>query len=1137
MPTHWESRSEPIPGYRLVERLGRGGFGEVWKAEAPGGLAKAIKFVHGELTGGNDRHAEQELKALERIRGIRHPFILSMERFDVVDGQLMIVMEIADCSLEQRLREHQRQGLPGIPRTELLNYLSEAAEALDLMNQEYDLQHLDIKPQNLFLIGQHVKVADFGLVKDLEGCTASVTGGVTPVYAPPETFDGWVSRTSDQYSLAIVYQELLTGRRPFAGPSARQYMMQHLTADPDVSPLPSCDRWIVQRALMKDPKERFPTCTAFVEALKEAGRTTYSTTTLASATDTVATAAGDTGLSTPWREPAPKDCPTTIRKSSVLDRAGLKASTQGTLRPTLVIGVGQTGVETLDRLRGKLKQRYGEEANWPAIGLLGLDVESTASRRVDGGNPVGRETLERTLWCKFRKPNQYFQEWDDLKHLSSWLDPNLLFQISSIGGTNGRRGLGRLALFENYRRILVRLRAEIDALRKPSRLEEAMAATGRNFRTDEPRVCIVASMGGGVGSGMFVDLCYLVRRALLDAGASDPDVEGFLIAGVKGGGRNTDLRRVNHFALAQNLLDCMQPGAGFSARYEPDGEVHRFSGPPAKALFYFDADAAGVPEPRTAAVEEVAADVLLHEATSGLGKELEILERGGRWPRHRSVGLFTLSHPLRELLWRTSARLCAEAVERWLAPLPKREAEEMVESASRVASQAGFSASDAANDLLAACNRRFESPIHVTAGRMAAEIEQSLKSAAGKDQIRILQEGVERLKELLGADPDEEQPNFDQTPPFEAALHAATNEVALEMLAPLSESLAGALDRPGARLERSRRAWEGYSQYLLRVLEQQQELVRTEIQRLRRRARHLRERVCGGSGAAGIGPFDSAGKRIELLEQYVEEKIACRIREQVLQVYLVLRGKLSDWSRDFVRVRQTLERLAERLKEEGRIPTAPTSGWSEQSLFPGGHLELAEAVEHLQRRMGAAAAQDLDAWLQASTIAPVGGLWALCNKDEEFERKLPAAMINATMRWLQEGMSETDAARAFFERHKGDAESEARELTAFFEWASPTSPYRPVDDSIDAAPPTECFLVAAPPTDWGGRFFERLESIDGLPRARRVSDGDACVFCRVQGHDAMARMLPKWLLESKGLYDAARRSRLTPEIFPMDGKA
>src|SRR5262249_51057 len=263
MPIRIESQVEPIPGYKLIERIGGGGFGEVWKAEAPGGLMKAIKFVYGDLqTAGDDgARAEQELKALSRVKTVRHPYILSLERYDIIDGQLIIVMELADKNLWDRFRECRSQGLAGIPREELLRYMEETAEALDLMNGEHQLQHLDIKPQNLFLVDNHVKVADFGLVKDLEGMVASVTGGVTPVYAAPETFDGWVSRFCDQYSLGIVYQELLTGQRPFTGTNVRQLVMQHLQGVPNLAPLSVADRTQVARALAKNPDERFPTCT------------------------------------------------------------------------------------------------------------------------------------------------------------------------------------------------------------------------------------------------------------------------------------------------------------------------------------------------------------------------------------------------------------------------------------------------------------------------------------------------------------------------------------------------------------------------------------------------------------------------------------------------------------------------------------------------------------------------------------------------------------------------------------------------------------------------------------------------------------------------------------------------------------
>src|SRR5262249_43893379 len=139
------------------------------------------------------------------------------------------------------------------------------------MNEKHGLQQLDIKPRNLFLISDRVKVADFGLVKHLERSGASgILGAVTPLYAPPETFTGEISDRSDQYSLAIVYQELLTGHRPYNGKNARQLAQQHMNEAPDLRALPEGERPVLARALDKDPARRFPSCLAFVRALYQA---------------------------------------------------------------------------------------------------------------------------------------------------------------------------------------------------------------------------------------------------------------------------------------------------------------------------------------------------------------------------------------------------------------------------------------------------------------------------------------------------------------------------------------------------------------------------------------------------------------------------------------------------------------------------------------------------------------------------------------------------------------------------------------------------------------------------------------------------------------------------------------------------
>ena len=269
MPIHKAPDVEPIRGYRLLEPLGQGGFGEVWKCEAPGGIYKAIKFVYGDLNGLDIQRfrAEEELRAFQLIKSIRHPFLLSIDRVENIDGELIIITELADHNLHDVKVEHQTRGLPGIPRAELLGYLREAAEVLDLMNHKFDLQHLDIKPRNLFVLSDHVKVADFGLVNRLSAKDAKIqTGAITPLYTAPELFENKMSRQCDQYSLAIVFQELLTGTPPFAG-NPRQLMLAHLQREPNLAALPEADRAIVAKALSKDPDERYPSCLEFLRAL------------------------------------------------------------------------------------------------------------------------------------------------------------------------------------------------------------------------------------------------------------------------------------------------------------------------------------------------------------------------------------------------------------------------------------------------------------------------------------------------------------------------------------------------------------------------------------------------------------------------------------------------------------------------------------------------------------------------------------------------------------------------------------------------------------------------------------------------------------------------------------------------------
>lgn len=253
-----------LEGYKRIRKIGSGGFGEVWEAEAPGGVPVAIKMLFRSI---DDEESKRELESLEVVKVLRHPYLLATQQFRVWKNRLYIVMELADDSLRGRLKECRKAGMPGIPLSELLNYFREAADALDYLHTKKVL-HRDIKPDNILTLQQHAKLADFGLARLHESDRSMMASGSgTPAYMPPEVWNGKVCPASDQYALALTYAELRLDRRIYTSRDMMQLMMDHLQGTPDLNPLPREEQEVLSRALSKDHNQRYANCKEFVQAL------------------------------------------------------------------------------------------------------------------------------------------------------------------------------------------------------------------------------------------------------------------------------------------------------------------------------------------------------------------------------------------------------------------------------------------------------------------------------------------------------------------------------------------------------------------------------------------------------------------------------------------------------------------------------------------------------------------------------------------------------------------------------------------------------------------------------------------------------------------------------------------------------
>jgi serine/threonine-protein kinase len=257
--------------FRILSRIGSGGFGIVYRAhDEQMDRDVALKVLPPRLARRGPEFIERFLREARSAAKLQHPNIVTIYQVRPYKETFYIVMELVDGGTAGDLLASQGRLAPH----QATRIVWSVADALDHAHRRFVI-HRDLKPANILLTrGGTVKVSDFGVARDVLQAEDLAAAGVgTTLYMAPEQIEGGaVTAATDLYALGVTYFVLLTGRPPFDAADQAALVKQVLGEPPTdprrfVADLGAGVHWFLQKALAKDPRERYPTAETFTEAL------------------------------------------------------------------------------------------------------------------------------------------------------------------------------------------------------------------------------------------------------------------------------------------------------------------------------------------------------------------------------------------------------------------------------------------------------------------------------------------------------------------------------------------------------------------------------------------------------------------------------------------------------------------------------------------------------------------------------------------------------------------------------------------------------------------------------------------------------------------------------------------------------
>jgi hypothetical protein len=685
--------------------------------------------------------------------------------------------------------------------------------------------------------------------------------------------------------------------------------------------------------------------------------------------------------------------------------------TPAALSPTLFLGVGGTAARVLVRLRRRLEDRFGA-APIPSIRMLLVDTDVKSLLAASSPESETRLGEDETMPLGLRSAREYTA---NSRNMMQWLSRRWLYNIPRSLLTEGRRPLGRLALVDHAPQLVERLRALVTELVREESIRASAERTGTAFSAGPPRVFIVASVSGGTGGGMALDLAYAVRQILGDLGCAAERVCEVLAHSTDRNPAAAELATANAYATLAELEHYSRFG------YSPDGPASGLpqvaGGRRALAHPYFVHLGDGLNEREFAAATDILASYLyLNTVTSaaGLFDECRRLagDSGDATPlasfslasvgcSHTSLPPLAAEYLVREILdhWRgTSARKAAArsslvdiATRRDAAEAPQP-ANEMARRAAEHAAGLELSVEPLRERAAQLVTRELGGDAEAIFARLRAVVEGHKGPPAARTR-RLL----EAIGNLFDANAVAEGAAASPAAQLHAAVESAVKPIAEPKGQAIGQWILEFVNDPAVRIAGALQAKDWYAAHLRNLEGECARLVKDTQHNLQALARTLIESEKNATGHTRIfGARQAEKKHRDQVDSVLVLMVGLRIAECALygaiRLVRLIAASVAAAGDRLKDVQHEIGQLARRFDAPApwnEDETAASPGATADPVRGAAARRLREAMSEMAERV--------DARFQADFLLPHGGLLAVCEKSDAL-RKCVADSLRALAR-------------------------------------------------------------------------------------------------------------------------------------------